>query len=114
MKAILWAPLVTTRTEIRVPSPLYGQLSITASAQQLTSNRATVTAFTIKAPASNSNPVYLGDSAVTTSTGFQLDPGDEVDYECVNQAGQPNYQLRPSDFYAIGTVGDKATWLASP
>jgi hypothetical protein len=43
-----------------------------------------------------------------------MDPGDEFTYERIQQNGQPAYQLRPSDFYAVGTSGDVVTWLASP
>lgn len=97
-----------------MPTPLYGQITMTGSAIRLTSNTADVTAFTIVAPISNSKPVYLGDVNVTTSTGRHLDPGREFNYERLAQSGQPQYQLKPSDFYVVGTASDTVSWLASP
>lgn len=71
-------------------------------------------AFTIKAPQSNANPVFIGPAGVTLTTGFQLDPGDTFDYERLSQNGQPFYQIGPNDVYAAGTSPDVVTWLASP
>ncbi|MBV9485820.1 MAG: hypothetical protein JO246_07145 [Frankiaceae bacterium] len=97
-----------------MPSPFHGQVALSASAQQLDTQNRECTSFAIKAPLSNSNPCYIGVSGVTTANGYQLDPGDEVTYERVIQNGQPLYQLRPGDFYAVGTAPDRVTWLASP
>lgn len=96
--------------------PLHGQVSASASAQQLTSNTSQVAAFTIKAPASNTAPVFIGASAVTTANGHQLDPGDTVDYQVEVQNGQTRLELRPSDFYVVsaGSGTTVVTWLASP
>ena len=98
-------------------SPLYGQITTTGSAQQLdpTQKAASCVAFTIKAPLSNTGAVYVGDSGVTTSTGFQLDAGDVVTYERIASNAEPYYQSRPSDFYVwIVNSGDKVSWLALP
>lgn len=94
--------------------PLYGQLTVSGSAQRLAQPSVEVSAFTIKAPTTNTNLVYIGDASVTTSNGHILAPGDEFQYERLQQNGQPTYQLRPSDFYVVGTASDKVSWLASP
>ena len=97
-----------------MPAPLYGQVLVNATAQVLSTQPQEMIAFTIKAPLSNTNPVWIGDQSVTTSTGHQLDPGDELTYERVSQNGQPQYVLRPSDFWAVGVAPDRLTWLGSP
>lgn len=97
-----------------MPSPLYGQITVSGSAQQLTNVVKEMTAYTIKASSTNSSPVYLGDANVTTGNGFVLNPGDQFDYERLSQNGQPNYSLKPSDFYVVGTASDKVSWLGSP
>lgn len=96
-----------------MPSPLSGQVSVTGTAQALSASSVNVTAFTIKAPASNAASVYVGGPSVTTSTGFALDPGDSLDYQRQQENGQPTLQLNPSDFYVVGS-GGVVTWLASP
>lgn len=96
------------------PSPLCGQITVSGSAQRLSSPLGDVAAFIIKAPSTNSNSVYVGDANVTTSSGFILNPGDLLEYERIVQNGQPVYQLRPSDFYVVGTAPDKVSWVASP
>lgn len=95
-------------------APLYGQLTMNGSAQRLSNPTVEISAFTIKAPSTNTLPVYIGDASVTTSTGHVLAPGDEFQYERLQQNGLPVYQLRPSDFYVVGTASDKVSWLASP
>lgn len=73
-------------------------------------------AYQIKAPSSNSNPVFIGSATVTSTTGHQLDPGDVFEYQFTNVSGQGTFALAVSDFYVVGTAasGDKVTWLASP
>ena len=99
-----------------MPSPLTGQVALSGAAQQLDSSGAAgnCKAFSIKAPLSNAKPAYIGPAAVTSGNGYQLDPGDEMSYERIAQNGQPNYELRPSDFWVVGTSGDLVAWLASP
>lgn len=98
-----------------MPAPLTGQVAITGSAQALSASPITCQAFTIKAPVANANPVYIGASGVTTGTGYQLDPGDDFEYQRLSLQGQARYELSPSDFFAVGTAGsDKVTWFASP
>jgi hypothetical protein len=96
-------------------SLFHGQVAVTGSAQQLDSSfkSSDCHAFVIKAPLSNNVAVFIGASTVTSGNGFQLDPGDEFTYERIAQNGQPRYEQRVSDFYAVGTSGDVVTWLAS-
>lgn len=96
--------------------PLTGQvaLSATPTAMDATARSGSCVAFSIKAPASNAQPAFIGGPSVSSTTGYQLDPGDELSYERISQNGQPTYVLSPADFYAVGTTGDKVTWLASP
>jgi len=94
-------------------SPLTGQVAVSAVAQQLSSRITETVGYTIKAPLTNVQPVYIGASGVTTGTGYQLDPGDELQYERLNQSGQPIYKLEVSDWWVVGTSGDKLVWLAS-
>ena len=97
-----------------MPAPLYGQVLVNATAQVLTATSDGPVAFTIKAPLSNTNPVWIGDQNVTSANGHQLDPGDEITYERVTQNGQPLYALRPADFWVVGVAPDRLTWLGSP
>ncbi len=95
-------------------APYAGQVSVSGTAQALSSTPVTVAAFVVKAPATNVNPIYIGPSTVTTSNGHQLDPGDVFEYERSNFNGQNAYQLGPADIYVVGTSPDKATFFASP
>lgn len=97
-----------------MPAPLHGQVAVSGTAQKLDSSGVAPVAFTIKAPASNSATAYIGASSVTTSNGFPLEPGDDIGYETLSQIGQPLYQMRPSDFYVVGTSGDVVGWIGSP
>lgn len=94
-------------------SPLTGQaLASTGTPVQLgTANPQT---FTIKAPAANANPVFIGGSAVTTATGHQLDPGETLSYERRSSLSGPTYQISLPECFLAGTTGDKVTWFGSP
>lgn len=94
-------------------APLAGLISVTGSAQVL-SSPVGVQAWVLKAPLTNSNPIFIGPSTVTTANGYQMDPGDTFEYERITQSGAPKYELGPADVYVVGTSGDKATWFASP
>ena len=96
-------------------TPLYGQAAAGATATALSATPINCAAFEIKAPASNANPVFLGDANVTTGTGHQLDPGEIFGYQRSSFNGQVRFELKPSDFYVVGSGGgDKVTWVASP
>lgn len=96
-----------------MPAPITGQITVSGTAQRL-SLPIGGTSFTIKASLTNTLPVYIGPVGVTTSTGYQLDPGEAVQYERNAQSGLPAYQLSISDFYVVGTSPNKVSWLASP
>jgi hypothetical protein len=97
-----------------MPKPITGQVAVSAAAAPLTAVHVDVTAWTLKAPGSNAFPVFVGNSAVTASTGHQYDPGDTFEYERYTQNGQPKYEISPDDVYVVGTPGDKVTWFGSP
>lgn len=94
--------------------PLYGQVPVSGVAQPLTAQKGAKTMWVLKAPITNGNPVFIGDSQVTTGTGYQLDPGEIFEYEYKSPNLGASYELAPSDIYVVGTPGDKVTWFASP
>lgn len=96
--------------------PLSGQIVLSGTAQPLSATPVDTTAWSVKAPLTNVNPVFIGPPGVTTSSGHQLDPGDSMEYERSAQNGQPMYPIGPNDCYGVGTAnaGDKLTWFASP
>jgi hypothetical protein len=91
-----------------------GQVALSGTAQACSATVVTGNGWVIKAPATNAHNAYIGPAGVTTSTGHVLCPGDEFPYERRDQVGAPTFDLRVSDFYAVGTSGDVVTWLASP
>lgn len=97
-----------------MPAPITGQVSVTGTAQPLAQPAQTATAYTIYALSTNSGPVYIGGAGVTVTTGHAPEPGRSMDYEKSDQSGQQRFQLNVSDFYVVGTAGDKITWFASP
>lgn len=95
--------------------PLTGQVAITGTAQPLSATPINAVVFTLKASVNNAHSVYIGPASVTTGTGFELAPGESIDYEKNDRSGQPRTQLNVSDFYAVGTAGtDVISWFASP
>jgi hypothetical protein len=61
------------------PSFSYGQTSIgTAATQLTTSSIPCKKGVLVKALASNTAPVYIGDSGVTITSGYELNPKEEV------------------------------------
>jgi len=97
-----------------MPTPISGQVAVSATAQPLAPTHVEVTAWVLKAPSTNVNPVFVGGVGVTSSTGHQYDPGDSFEYERSTQNGAPKYQISPDDVYVVGTAGDRVTWFASP
>lgn len=97
--------------------PLTGQVAITGTAQQLDSNNtaALCAAWSVKAPSTNANTVYVGPPGVTTGTGYPLTPGDEFEYTRQFNTISPSLQLVPTNIYAVGTAGtDVLAWFATP
>lgn len=95
-------------------SPETGLITAGASPAPLSSVPITAVAYTIKAPSGNSGTVYVGPAAVTTSTGFPLDPGESFDYFRNDQLAKPALQVNVQDWYAVGNGTDKVAWVASP
>lgn len=85
-------------------SPKYGQVkvSVTNTAVQLTSNVLTVGVI-VQALLGNVGNVVIGDSSVTTSNGFQLQPGQATSAALLNVNG----------LYINGTSGDGVCFLGS-
>ena len=99
-----------------MPAPLSGQgvCAGPSTGVALSATAVSCTAFLMKAPLSNSGPVWIGPASVTSTSGYQMDPGDVEPYERQSQQAGNRYELNPSDLYVAGTAGDKITWLASP
>lgn len=102
-----------------MPTPITGQAVVTGLASPVAVSTVLLPeakAYQLKAPASNANPVFVGPANVTSTTGFQLDPGDAIEYQFTNMSGVSVFALAVSDYYVVGTAasGDKVTWLASP
>lgn len=78
------------------PLATYGHKAVGAVAAQLTTHSSPLyNGVSIKALAANGNPVYVGDSTVTTATGYQLSAGNEHLFRVDD----------PSTLYVIGTDG---------
>ena len=93
-------------------APKTAQVVATAVAQPLSLSPSSPTSWILKAPAANLSTIYIGDSTVTTATGYPLEPGDELDYDRRIQAGAV-YDLTPADLYVVGSNdGSVAAWLA--
>ncbi len=97
-----------------MPAPITGQVNLSASAQPLSATPIESSAYSIKASAENGQAAYVGSASVTTGIGHELAPGESLDYERNNQSGQPRFQINIADWYAVGTSGDKITWVLSP
>lgn len=90
-----------------------GQLTISAAAQQIhppDSNE--FSQYIFKARSGNAGDVALGDSSVTAGTGFLLEPGDERLYDYNIGTNHPTADVSLESWWAVGTPGDKLTWLA--
>lgn len=90
-----------------------GQITLTTSAQALATASAVsrVRGFIVKAPITNVGRMWIGETGVTTTTGYPIEPGDEVEFVWSMELGKPKFDVYPSDVYVVGTAGDKAVWL---
>ena len=73
-----------------------------ANAEQM-SAQAISSPVMFKANADNSGTLYVGDSTVTTASGFPLAAGDQLVFENLSNL---------NNFYLIGTSGDKLHWIS--
>jgi hypothetical protein len=92
-------------------NPHTGQVTISASPQRLSGTITTIDEYIVKVPSTNAGPAYVGDSAVTTSTGHILEPGDTLTLVVDVASGQPKFEVRPHELYVVGTAGDKISWF---
>lgn len=99
-----------------MPTPLVGNRTMTgiSSAVQVSTTPVNVSAWILKAPITNSGPVFIGPAGVTSTTGHAMDPGDSQEYERTTQNTGNRYELSPQDVWAAGTSGDILTWFGSP
>lgn len=91
-------------SETEPPSVLqYGQktVAVTGTAVQLTAGACN--AVIVQGLAGNAGNVVIGDSAVTTANGFQLQPGQATGIAINNV----------NAIYVNGTVGDGVCWIGS-
>lgn len=56
----------------------------------------------VRAALSNTSPVYVGAAGVTTSTGFELDPGSELTFAMQDIPGA-SFNTHPKDLYVVGS-----------
>lgn len=86
-----------------LPSTIYsGQVTLVATAVNL-GNQALSSGLTITALSDNTNSLFVGPSAVTSSTGLELKPGASLSLSIANL----------NLVYVIGTAGEKVSYLAS-
>lgn len=94
---------VATTPQPTSQAPYAGQITLTASAQQLP-NSGTLTrgVWLRMTPGSGTHPFYVGPSGVTTTTGMVVDHVDPPVFFPVANANQ---------LYVVGTAGDVLTIL---
>jgi hypothetical protein len=82
-------------------SPITGQQAVTGTAAPLATHECVQ--IIVKALAANSIPVYIGPSTVSTSTGYELNPGDHVIVE-----------VEKAEFLHViaATTGASVCWIA--
>ena len=80
-------------------------------AVQLLNSRDKIAWIKIKSLAANSGIIYVGDSAVSATNGYELDPGGGIDGELVMDF-RPD-AIRASDIYVdAATSGNDVSWIA--
>ncbi len=95
---------ITTSTSTLPTTPLYGQTTIatTGTAVQLP-NKTLTGGVIVQALAGNAADIYVGDSSVTTSNGFQLQPGQATSVAVGNV----------DDLYINGTAADGVCFIGT-
>lgn len=89
-----------------------GQLTITGSAQALTTTPLEADYICLKMHRDNLDTVRVGLTGVTLTTGYFVDPGDEFEVDNETRSGETSYDLQPHQVFVVGTSGDKLSWLA--
>jgi hypothetical protein len=89
----------------------HGQAAVTTIAAALSANVTQIgrDSLIIKAHAGNSGSVYIGETGVTTSTGYPLAPGEEI--AMVSSVHPRRETFKPADVYVVGTNGDRVAWM---
>ncbi len=89
-----------------------GQITLSATAQPLSSLAITPNVFEFRARVGNAARVYWGDNTVTTGTGYDLEAGEVYTIERRVQAGAGAYDIVLSNLFFVGNAGDVVSWVA--
>lgn len=90
-----------------------GVVTLTGPAQQIRpADTIEFSQYKLKALSTNVSNIALGDSTVTASAGYMLEPGDSELYDYSIGANHPIADAGLDQWYVAGTAGDKLTWLA--
>lgn len=92
-------------------APRCGQVTVSGTAQALSSSAVPTEEYVVKAKSTNVGPVYLGPSTVTTANGHFLEAGESIGLVVDISSGQPKFEVRPHELYVVGTAGDKVSWF---
>lgn len=76
------------------------------NAEALSSTRILTQGFAVRAELSNAGDIYVGDSAVTTSTGMFLQAGESNEKYARNLARGYTTTYDLSKVYLVGNAGD--------
>lgn len=88
------------------------QVAVTGTAARLTSSATLqVETLLIKAHEDNVDPVFVGPTGVTTSTGYPIYAGEE--FVVTPAHGGLQRTEKPYDVYVIGTTGDAVSWIGT-
>lgn len=101
------SPGATVVSSIAIPSAIYnGQETVDAAgtAQAIGTSQALISGVTVKALAGNSGIVYVGNSSVDSTNGFELSAGEEKFIEVDNVA---------KVFIDAATNDDGVSWIGS-
>lgn len=73
----------------------FSQVAVSGTEARVLAATVEGNAVTIKALAGNAAKVYVGATGVTSSTGWELSPGDQISIDTLN----------PNQLYVIGSAG---------
>ena len=95
--------------------PITGQVVLSGTPQQLSTLQGFAAVISIKASPNNAHSAYIGPSGVTLTSGYELAPGETMEYEGKSSnLGLPGLEISPSDLYVVGTNPDVVSWFVSP